>query len=87
MEAQLRPAEASAQAKVEASTALDQRRAQDEAPKMVSITQSVSIPLPYGTTVLPIGTKLEFVSRDRSEVRIRYMGAEYVITVSATDLK
>jgi hypothetical protein len=55
--------------------------------KMVSITQSVSIRIPYGAATLPAGIKLEFVSRNGPEVRVRYMGAEYTIPVSATDLK
>jgi hypothetical protein len=56
-------------------------------PQLVTITQSVSVPLPYGTTVLPVGTRLAFVSRDGSDVRIRYAGGEYTIPISATDLK
>jgi hypothetical protein len=60
---------------------------QAEAPRTVSITQSVSIQLPNGaTTVLPIGTKVEFVSRDESGVHIRYASSEYVIPISETDL-
>src|SRR5205823_14185475 len=57
-----------------------------EAPK-VTIMQSVSIALPQGDTVLPVGTELEFISRDGSDVRVRYSGQEYWIPISATDLK
>jgi hypothetical protein len=60
---------------------------QDEDQKIVSLTQSVSISLPHGATVLPAGTKLELLSRDKSEVRIRYMGGEYAIPISVTDLR
>jgi hypothetical protein len=51
-------------------------------PRFVTITQSVSI----GAVVLPVGTRLEFVSKEGSDVRIRYEGVEYAIPVSATDL-
>jgi hypothetical protein len=37
--------------------------------------------------VLPAGTRLDFVSRVGSDVLIRYKGGEYIIPVSATDLK
>jgi tetratricopeptide (TPR) repeat protein len=53
----------------------------------VTTMQSVSIALPQGDTVLPAGTELEFISRDGSEVRVRYKGQEYWIPISATDLR
>jgi hypothetical protein len=37
--------------------------------------------------VLPAGTRLDFVSRVGSDVLIRYKGGEYIIPISATDLK
>jgi hypothetical protein len=52
-------------------------------PGVVTITQSVSI----GAAELPAGTRLEFVSKEGSEVHLRYAGVEYVIPISATDLK
>jgi hypothetical protein len=55
-------------------------------PDLVSLKQSVRIARPYGDTVLPVGTKLKFVSRDAAEVHIRYIGTEYAIPISATDL-
>jgi hypothetical protein len=51
--------------------------------KLVTLTQPLSI----GGTALPVGTQLEFVSQNRAEVGIRYAGAEYMIPISATDLK
>ena len=51
--------------------------------RFVTLRQSVSI----NGTVLPVGTQLEFLSRDRVEVGIRYAGAVYMIPISATDLK
>jgi hypothetical protein len=55
-------------------------------PDLVSLKQPVRIVRPYGDTVLPVGTKLEFVSRYAAEVHIRYIGTEYAIPISATDL-
>jgi hypothetical protein len=52
-------------------------------PRFVTNTQSVSV----GAVVLPAGTRLEFVSKEAADVRIRYEGAEYAIPISATDLK
>jgi hypothetical protein len=52
-------------------------------PSFVTLTQSVSI----NGSVLPIGTRLDVVFKQGSDLHIRYAGAEYVITVSATDLK
>jgi hypothetical protein len=40
-----------------------------------------------GSAVLPAGTRLDFVSRVGSDVYIRYKGGEYIIPISATDLK
>lgn len=40
-----------------------------------------------GSAVLPAGTRLDFVSQVGSDVHIRYRGGEYVIPISATDLK
>ena len=37
--------------------------------------------------VLPAGTRLDFVSRVGTDVYIRYKGGEYVIPISATDLR
>ncbi len=51
--------------------------------KVVTITQSVSV----GGDALPAGTRLEFVSKEGSDVHIRYQGQEYVIPISATNLK
>jgi len=56
-------------------------------PETVALTQSVSIDLPYGKTVLPAGTKIQLVSRNGETVQVRYMDADYEIPNSATDLK
>ncbi len=52
-------------------------------PESVAIAQSVSI----GGEVLSAGTQLEFVSRQGSDVWVRYKGGEYAIPISATSLK
>jgi uncharacterized protein UPF0547 len=56
-------------------------------PPFVTLRQDVLVQLPYDTVTLRAGTRLEFVSSDSSEVHVRYNGAEYVIPLSATDLR
>jgi hypothetical protein len=56
-------------------------------PQFVTITQPVTIQIPYGTTVLPVGMKLPVVSRDAAAVRVRYMNDIYAIPIGATDLR
>jgi hypothetical protein len=51
------------------------------------LTKSVSIATPNGNLALPVGSELLFTSRDGDNVRFRYLGADYEIHVSATDLK
>jgi hypothetical protein len=36
---------------------------------------------------LPVGTRLEFVSSDSSEVHVRYMNTEQAIPISAVDAR
>jgi hypothetical protein len=55
--------------------------------RLVTLTQDVSVQLPYGTVTLPAGTRLEFVSSDSSEVHIRYMNTEQAIPISAVDVR
>jgi len=56
-------------------------------PKTVTLTQSVSITVPYGTVGIHPGTILPLISRVGSDkVRVRYDGADYDIPLSATDL-
>ncbi len=54
-----------------------------QSPQVVKTTQSVSI----GNVVLPVGTRVEFISKEGSDVHIRYRGGEYAIPISSTDLK
>jgi len=53
-----------------------------QTPRIVTITQSVSV----GAVELPVGTRLEFVSKEGFDLHIRYAGMEYVIPISATNL-
>ncbi len=43
--------------------------------------------LPYRNVTLPRGSQLEFVSRDESEVRVRYRGHEQSVPASDVDLR
>jgi hypothetical protein len=43
--------------------------------------------LPYGNVTLPRGSQLEFVSRDESEVRVRYRNHQQSIRASDVDLR
>ena len=64
----------------------DDNTTQEE--QFVTITQSVSIPLPNGVTAeLPAGSRLKLISKQGSDVHISYVGREYVIPISATDLQ
>jgi hypothetical protein len=57
-------------------------------PKVVTITQPISIAVQHGSVGVAAGTKLPFVSRAGDKVRVRYYdGADYDIPMSATDLK
>ena len=51
--------------------------------QFITITQSVSI----GGVLFPAGSHVQLVSREGSEVHVRYIGGEYTIPISATDLK
>jgi hypothetical protein len=52
-------------------------------PHLVTTTRNISI----GGDVLPAGTHLELLSKEGSEVHVRYKGVEYAIPISATGLK
>jgi hypothetical protein len=57
-------------------------------PKVVTLTQPISIAVQHGSVGVAAGTKLPFVSRAGDKVRVRYYdGADYDIPMSATDLK
>lgn len=52
-------------------------------PEFVTIKQPISL----GADTVPAGTRLELVSKEESEVHVRYEGVVYGIPISATDLK
>lgn len=51
----------------------------------VTLVRPVEIIIPYGKTRLPIGMRLEVVSRSSTSVLVRYLGGSYAIPISATD--
>jgi hypothetical protein len=55
--------------------------------QFVTLTKPVPVQVPYGSTVLPPGTKLQILSRDQQTVDVRYQDARYTIPISATDLR
>jgi hypothetical protein len=55
--------------------------------QFVTLTKPVPVQVPYGSTVLQPGTKLQVLSRDQQTVDVRYLDARYTIPISATDLK
>jgi len=60
---------------------------QPQSPQSVTLTQPVVLQIEYGSVTLPVGTRLQFVSRDAANVRVRYMGSDQLIPISSTDLK
>ncbi len=57
-----------------------------EPPKTATITRPVPIRVPYGLAQIPAGTKLPYTVRSPSTVRVRYMGAEYDVPITSTDV-
>lgn len=57
------------------------------AQEFVTITHPVTVKIPYGTTVLPVGLKLHVISRDSASVHVRYLGELLVVPLTSTDLK
>ena len=55
--------------------------------QFVTLTRPVPVQIPYGSTTLPPGTKLQVLSRDQQTVDVRYLDARYTIPISSTDLK
>jgi endonuclease/exonuclease/phosphatase family metal-dependent hydrolase len=53
----------------------------------VTITQPVTIPIPYGKTVLPRGARLHIVSRSKDSVIVQYMDGTYSVPIRSTDLE
>ncbi len=53
---------------------------------VVTLTQRVSINVPYGVIGLNAGIRLKLVSRAATTTRVQYEGADYDIPLSSTDL-
>jgi hypothetical protein len=53
--------------------------------QFITLRGPVSIQVPYGTTVLQPGTKLQVLSREAQTVDVRYLDARYSIPISSTD--
>src|SRR6266511_6071000 len=56
-----------------------------EKPTHVVLKQPIAVQLPYGNVVLSAGTELELVSKDATEVHIRYLGTEHAVPISVVD--
>jgi hypothetical protein len=55
--------------------------------EFVTVTQPITIQIPYGTTVLQPGMKLPVASRGASMVNVRYMNQIYPIPLASTNLR
>lgn len=56
------------------------------APQYVTLRQPVEVKIPYGSAVLPVGTRLEVLDQRSDVVKVRYANSEQVIPISATNL-
>jgi len=56
-------------------------------PDFTTLTQDVSISVPYGVIGLQRGTKLKLIGRDDARARVRYDNADYWIPIGSTDLR
>jgi hypothetical protein len=57
------------------------------AARFVTITQPVTLQVPYGKAVLPRGMRVEVIATEPGYVTIRYMGASYKIPASSTNIQ
>lgn len=53
----------------------------------VTLLKPVAIKIPYGETVLPRGTKLKMIKRDGATALVEYMGHNYSVPITSTDLQ
>jgi hypothetical protein len=70
-----------------APTPADAASPATELATIATITKPVNIKVPYGYSQIPVGTKLPFTNRTPTTVRLRYMGADYDVPVTSTDLQ
>jgi hypothetical protein len=57
------------------------------APQLVTISEPVTIKIPYGETVLPRGMKLPLLSRTPQTVKVRYLEGPITLPLRSTDLR
>jgi len=55
-------------------------------PRFIILTKAISIALPSGSITVPVGTKLQLISQDGANVRIRHPAGDQIIPIVATDL-
>jgi endonuclease/exonuclease/phosphatase family metal-dependent hydrolase len=53
----------------------------------ITVVRPVTIQIPYGQSVLPVGMKLPLLSSDPQTVRVKYMGEIQTIPRASTDLR
>jgi hypothetical protein len=51
--------------------------------RLVTVSQPVTVPSEHGNITLPSGSRVQFVSREGSDIRIRYAGKDLLIPSSA----
>lgn len=56
-------------------------------PGFITLTQPISVRIPYGSIGLQPGTKLNLIGREGTKLRVRYADADYWIPATSTDLK
>ncbi len=56
-------------------------------PRVATILQAVRVKIPYGETILPVGTKVEVISRKGSVITVRHLGQDVLVPQAVTDLR
>ena len=56
-------------------------------PSSVTLIQSASVQVPYGTVTIPRGTKLHLLKREGANLKVDYLGKEQTIPAASTELK
>ena len=56
-------------------------------PQFVTLLQPVTIQIQYGNVTLPSGSRVQFVSTEGADIRIRYAGTDALIPSSAASVQ
>ena len=56
-------------------------------PQIATILKAVRVKIPYGETILPVGTKVEVISHKGSVITVRYLGQDVLVPQAATDIR